>query len=168
MDARREAYTHVHRAYTPKRACTGTWLHVQRRTGRVYTPKMASTGTWMHVQRPTQTCARGTHRKRPVQARVSTSRGIHTPTQGVHTEKGWYRQRCTGACTECSHQNGPLQARGCMSRVTHTRAHGVRTKKGRYRDVDARPEAYTHVHRVYTPKGADTGTWMHVKRLTHT
>ena len=44
-----------------------------------------------------------------------------------------------------------------VQKHTHTRAQGVHTEKVRYRDVHARPEAYTHVNKGYTPKSAGTG-----------
>ena len=65
-DTRPKAYLHVHKAYTPKRAGTGTEIHVQRRTC---------------------TCTKPTHRKEPVQARGSTSRGLKAREQGLHKEK---------------------------------------------------------------------------------
>ena len=151
MDARPEAYTYINRVYTPKRngtarGCTSRGVHTHKqgihtekgqyrhvdarpeantRLHRVYTSKRAAKGTWMHVQRHTHTCTGRKHRKRQV------------------------------------------QARGCMSRGKHSRSQGVHTEKGSYRYVDSRPEAYTHINRVYTLKRASTHLYALPEAHTH-
>ena len=79
-----------------------------------------------------------------------------------------YVQGHTHACTGSVHGKKLASVRGTTSRGVHMHKQGVHTEKGRYRHVDVRPEVYTHVHKAYTPKRGGTGTWMHVKRHTHT
>ena len=129
MEARSYAYTHVHKAYTPKREGTCTCKHVDTRTHTCIKRtqrKGPSTGTWKYVQMRSHTCLGCTQREWPVQARGSTSKSVHTRAQCIHTEKGQYRH------------------------------------------MEARPYAYIHVHKAYTPKRAGTCTCKHVQTLTHT
>ena len=67
VDPRLEAYSHVHKANTSKRAGKGTWINVQRRTA---------------------TCTGPTHRKGTVQARGSKSKGLQPRAQGQYTQIG--------------------------------------------------------------------------------
>ena len=110
--------------------------------------KRADTGTWINVQRRTTTYTRSTHGKGPVEARVSTSRGVQSRTQDQQTEKGRYRHvdPCPEAYSHVHRANTP--------------------KRGRYRHVDPRPKAFSHVHKANTPKIACKGTWIHLKRRT--
>ena len=107
----------------------------------VHVPKRFSTGTWILVQIRTTTCTRSTHRKWPVEARESLSKGIQPRAQGQHTEKSRYRhvesrpeaysnvhkanipekagtcmwiqiQGLTATCSQPTHRLGQEQARG--------------------------------------------------------
>ena len=64
-----DAYTHVYRAYTFKRAVTGTFINVQ-------TPK--------------HTCTLRTHPNRPVWVYSHTFRSVHTDAEDAHSQKGRY------------------------------------------------------------------------------
>ena len=47
-------------------------------------PKSGGKGSWIHVPRRTATCPGRPHRKEPVEARGSTSRGVHPSAQDEH------------------------------------------------------------------------------------
>ena len=141
VEPRPEVYSRVHRAYIPKRACTGTRIRVRRRAAicrvhRVYNPKRAARGTSIHVGRRSATYTWPIHRKGPAQARGSMT---------------WRR---TATRTGPTHQKGRQQARGSTSGGVQPRAVGVHTEKGRPRYVDSRPGADIPVHRAYAPKRA--------------
>ena len=181
VDPRPEEYRHVHTAYTPKRAGTGTWIHLQRRAGTF----TESTRRKWPVQKRGSTCrsvltsAEGLHtekgryrhvdprskvNRQVYRARGSTSRGVQAQAYGLHTEKGRYRHVGSRPeeYTQGLHRKGPVHARGSTSRGVQARA------QDRYRHVDRRPEEYRHVHRSYTSKWAGTGTWIYDQRSTGT
>ena len=176
VEPRPGAYTHVHRPYTPERAGTATWSHVQGRT---------------------HTCIGRTRRNGPVQARGATSRSVHTRAMALHagtcrdrhlephpraytrehipytperTGRGtWsYVQGRTHACTGRIHPNGPVQKREATSMGVHTSAEGVHTGTGRYRHVERKPGAYTRALRAYTQERSGTVAWSHVHWCKHT
>ena len=169
VDARPDAYTHVHRAYTPKRAVTCTCMHVNM---RIYT------------------CTGLTHRRGLVQGRGRKSTRVHTRAQGVHTEKGLYKHLDarphaythlhgvhtpikvgTGAWmhvksskhtyTRGTHRKGPVQARGCTSRRVHTRAQGVHRKWPVLPLVCTSTRVHTRAQDIHTEKGRHR----HVKHI---
>ena len=166
----------MHRAYTPKTACTGTWIHVLWRTA---------------------TCPEPIHRKRPAQTRGSTSWGLQPREQGLHTENGLYRHVVprpvvcshvdraytpktagtgtwiqvrgpTATCTGPTHRKRPALARGSTSGGTQPGAQGPHTENGMHRYVNPRPGAYSHLNRAHTPKTAVRGTCIHVLGRTVT
>ena len=84
VHARPWAYTHVHSAYSPERAGTGTCTLRRRHKCTPCTqPKRAGWGTCTHVQGCTHTCTWRKHRNGSVRARSRRSKD-------VHTEAGWF------------------------------------------------------------------------------
>ena len=175
MDQPPCVYTFVHRSNTRKRAATGTWINVQGPTppctGRTHGKK--PTGGWIHIHGSTLLCTSRTHGRGRLQVRGSTSRGLHPRAEVEQSEKAAtgpqiYVQGPTHPCTGQIHGKGRLLARGFTSRGLKPRSHVEHAENGGYRHVDARPGAYTHVHKSYTRKRAAKGTWIHVQAPTPT
>ena len=189
VDTRPWAYRHGHKSYSPKRAGTRTWIHVQRSTatctGR--TPRKGP----VQGQGPTATCTGQAARKVPAQGRKprpGVYRLIHRWNILKRAGTGTWNHvlgptaTCTGrtarkvaapgrgttfwcllaTCTGRTVLKGPAQGRGTTSRDLRPRAQVEQSQKGRHRNVEVRPGAYGHVHRSNSPKSAGTGRWNHV------
>ena len=166
MDLCPKANRHVHWAYTPKRAGTGTWILVQRRTGTwtgTTHRKKAGIGTWINVQRPRGTCPGPTHRKGPVQAFGSTSSVGQVRTQGLHSEKGLnrhgdirpeaYRHVHRAYIPKRAHRSTWILVQRRTGAST-----GLHTEKGRYRDVQRRTGTCTVLTHLRGPVQARGST----------
>ena len=159
---------------------------------RAYTPKRAGRGTWIHVRRRTATCNGSTYKKVPEQEYGSTSGGVRQRAQALHPEKGrhshvgprteayshvhrayalkregtstWIQlQRRTVTCTGPTPRKVPGKARGSTFGGVRPCALGLHREKCRQSNVDPRTEAYCHVNRACTPKRAGTATWINVR-----
>ena len=123
------AYSHVHKSSSPKRAGTGTWIHVQGPTA-TYTSRKGRKG---RIRRPK---GRYIDVDPPLGSLLHLHR-LNNPKTSV-TRTWNLDQGPKDTSTSVTARNGPAHGRGTMSRDVQPLSQKEPPQKGRHGNVDQR------------------------------